>query len=508
MPSRSIVILPFLEPASNGAVANHAARLKPSNQSAGFPIHGIEAQTVTKRHRIWAGIAITILVLTGAAATPYAALPLLSIPGYMTAFGSAMIVVNILLAALLFSKGAIQQRGDATRLGAAYLFIAVIFIPLVACFPGGIMPGSIIGTPVSAIWLWSAWHGGFGLYMIRYAWLANRQSSRKVSLVRSMTVVVVIVGILTVVSTSFIRLLPSTFSDGHTLFSGVSGAIPLTILAIVGAALILTLRLRARTPEHLWLVVALTAAIFDVWLTYQGSSRFSLGWYLSKCGSLLTSLVVLITMLHEVTLLHSRAAIANVVLSGLAYHDGLTGLYNRRRLDELLNSEWRRSRREQQPLSMLMIDVDYFKKFNDHYGHPAGDECLRKVASTLATVAGRAGDVAARYGGEEFVVVLPSTDSAGAVEIARRVQAAVRELAIAHASSPLGRLSLSIGLATTVADQARTAEEFVAEADRGVYRAKTLGRDQICWGDERVIPDGQSLIAGFRHFEISRAAIL
>jgi diguanylate cyclase (GGDEF)-like protein len=412
----------------------------------------------------------------------------------MTAFGSAMIVVNVILAALLFSKGGIRGRGDATRLGTAYLFVAAVFVPLVACFPDGLVKGSIIGTPESAIWLWSAWHGGFGIYMIRYAWSARRQSADKVSLPLSLIEVAAVVSTLAVVSTTFVRYLPSTFSDGHTLFSGTSGFIPVTILLIFCLALLLTLRSRTRDPEQLWIAVALVAAIFDVWLTLQGSSRFSVGWYLSKCGSLLTSLIVLMSLLHEVTMLHSRADEANLLLSGLANKDGLTGLYNRRRFDELLKSEWARSRRERQPLSLLMIDVDHFKKFNDHYGHPAGDECLREVAAALKTAVGRPGDAAARYGGEEFVLLLPSTPENGARKVAHRVQVAIEQLAVAHAGSPMGRLSLSIGLATMVAGSVSAAEDLVAEADRHVYRAKKFGRDQVCSSDDALPSDEKSYV--------------
>jgi signal transduction histidine kinase/CheY-like chemotaxis protein/HPt (histidine-containing phosphotransfer) domain-containing protein len=271
----------------------------------------------TGRQRNFALSAIALLSVVTIVATPVANTKLLAIPGYMTAFGSAMIVINILLAALLFSKGTLEANGDSTRLATAYLYVAIIFVPLVASFPGGIMPGSLIGTPISAVWLWSFWHAGFGLYIIRYAWLAKRPAPTT-SLRAAMLGTFGAVALLTVVSTSLLPFLPSTLSDGHTLFSGASGLIPVVILVILLIALALVCRLGARNLEQISLTVAMVAALFDVWLTYQGSDRFSLGWYLSKCGSLVTSLVVLVTLLHEVTLLHRRAALANTELGLLA----------------------------------------------------------------------------------------------------------------------------------------------------------------------------------------------
>jgi signal transduction histidine kinase/CheY-like chemotaxis protein len=272
---------------------------------------------ITRLQRNLAVCASASLLVAGAVATPFAAVRMLEVPGYMTAFGSAMIVINILLAALLFSRGAIEESGDATRLGTAYLFVAVVFVPLVASFPGGVMTASLIGSAASSVWLWSFWHAGFGLCIIRYAWLARRPG-RAASLTAAILGVVAAVAALTVVSTSLLPFLPSALSEGRTLFSGESGLIPVVVLAVLAVAFALVCRLRARNLEQLSLVVAMAAALFDVWLTWQGSSRFSLGWYLSKCGSLVTSLVVLISLLHEVTLLHRRAAADNRELARLA----------------------------------------------------------------------------------------------------------------------------------------------------------------------------------------------
>ncbi|MDF2447365.1 MAG: diguanylate cyclase [Moraxellaceae bacterium] len=170
----------------------------------------------------------------------------------------------------------------------------------------------------------------------------------------------------------------------------------------------------------------------------------------------------------------------NQQLERLAHSDGLTQLANRRHFDDTLAREWDRLRREGRPLAVLFIDVDFFKPFNDTYGHAAGDECLAAIGGVLQHAARRPGDLAARYGGEEFVIILPGTDLSGAREVAERVLADVDLLAIPHAGSQVsGNVTVSIGLAVRVPQQADTAEDLLEAADRAVYAAKRGGRHRI-----------------------------
>jgi len=163
-------------------------------------------------------------------------------------------------------------------------------------------------------------------------------------------------------------------------------------------------------------------------------------------------------------------------LSGL---DALTGVANRRSLDDQLAREWGRMRRDGRPLSLVLCDVDCFKDYNDRYGNPAGDACLRRVAEALVRAAGRSGDVVARYGGEEFAVVLPETGEDGALPVAERARAAVRDLAIPHAGSPVGAVvTISAGIATALDEDAGPAA-LLARADAALYAAKRAGRDRV-----------------------------
>jgi diguanylate cyclase (GGDEF)-like protein len=168
------------------------------------------------------------------------------------------------------------------------------------------------------------------------------------------------------------------------------------------------------------------------------------------------------------------------LLRQLACLDGLTCVANRRRFDELLEQEWRRSLRTGQPLSLILADVDDFKAYNDHYGHLAGDECLRLVASTLAAAIKRPMDLLARYGGEEFACLLPETDLAGALVVAQRLVTVVAELRIPHADSGVAAwITISAGVASLIPDEEPSAIELVRVADTCLYRAKKEGRNRI-----------------------------
>ena len=452
----------------------------------------LPGERVSRRQYFVANLISIGLVLIALVVTPFAKLPLLAVPGYMIAFGTAMIVINILLAAFLFSKGAIENREDAIRLGTAYFFIAAIFVPLTASFPGGFMPEPIIGTAESSVWLWCFWHIGFGLAILRYAALPRPVPGAS-SVLNAISGVLAIVVVATLIATVWIDRLPVTLRDDRALFSGWTALLPLSTLAVLVLGTLALAWFGAKTPEKLWLGVGMVAACFDVWLTYCGSERFSLGWYLAKFGSVFTSLTVMVSLFHDVTRLYGRLASVNATLQDLAGRDGLTGLFNRRRLDEALALEWLRAQRDRQPISVLMIDVDHFKGFNDTYGHQEGDACLRRLAAVLQEATRRPADLAARYGGEEFLVCLPGTPAAGALEVARKIQTALRDMAIPHAASPLHVVTVSIGLAGTVPQDETTWDALVAAADTGLYRAKSNGRDRVMQADVRTFPHGGAI---------------
>lgn len=176
--------------------------------------------------------------------------------------------------------------------------------------------------------------------------------------------------------------------------------------------------------------------------------------------------------------LYQQLEAANFKLQRLATLDGLTQVANRRRFDEYFQQEWRRMAREKLPLSLILCDIDFFKVYNDTYGHQAGDSCLQQVAVAISRATKRPADLVARYGGEEFVVVLPNTPSFGAFKVAEDIRLGVKALDIFHSRSQEMRVTLSLGVASTVPVPKSSPARLVAEADKALYQAKAQGRNR------------------------------
>ena len=170
---------------------------------------------------------------------------------------------------------------------------------------------------------------------------------------------------------------------------------------------------------------------------------------------------------------------ANIELQKLAALDGLTGIANRRRFDEVMKTEWQRGQRDGRPLSLLLCDIDFFKSYNDTYGHPAGDLCLKKTAAVLTEHLKRPADLAARYGGEEFAIVLPETALEGALVVADACRAQLEKLALENTGAALGLVTMSIGVASVVPAPGGGPEELIARADKALYAAKHGGRNRV-----------------------------
>ncbi len=179
--------------------------------------------------------------------------------------------------------------------------------------------------------------------------------------------------------------------------------------------------------------------------------------------------------------LYQQLETANHELQRIATIDGLTQVANRRRFDEYLQQEWQRMLREQLPLSLILCDIDFFKLFNDTYGHQAGDDCLRQVAQVIQNSAKRAIDLPARYGGEEFAIVLPNTDQEGAILVAQDIQTGVKQLGVAHAASKVcDTVTVSLGVSNTIPSVITSPELLINAADKALYQAKAEGRDRYC----------------------------
>lgn len=179
--------------------------------------------------------------------------------------------------------------------------------------------------------------------------------------------------------------------------------------------------------------------------------------------------------LNEEKLLHLQKE-----LEELSFKDGLTGIGNRRMFDSIMDIEWANARRNQTPLSLIILDIDYFKQYNDHYGHVRGDDCLRQVARVLNSAGTRPRDFLARFGGEEFVLILPETDAAAAAKLAEKCRQLIHRQQIPHAYSRVDKVvTISLGVGTTVPGPDAEPVDFIDSVDRSLYRAKQLGRNRV-----------------------------
>ncbi|MDF5707499.1 MAG: PleD family two-component system response regulator [Nostoc sp. S4] len=187
-----------------------------------------------------------------------------------------------------------------------------------------------------------------------------------------------------------------------------------------------------------------------------------------------------IKRLIEQSQLQQKQEIIAQELQQLVIIDELTQVANRRKFEEYFAQEWRRMAREQMPLSLILCDVDFFKSYNDTYGHRAGDRCLQKVAQAIQDCARRSIDLVARYGGEEFAVILPNTNAEGANQVAQAICFAVKMLAIPHRSSQVSsHVTVSAGVATIIPHPGSDFEQTILAADRALYQAKSIGRDRV-----------------------------
>jgi diguanylate cyclase (GGDEF)-like protein len=230
----------------------------------------------------------------------------------------------------------------------------------------------------------------------------------------------------------------------------------------------------------------LTGAALAVFGLYVGSFADYLWRPLVEAAPMIGSAIEALLLALAVSLQLRRQEREREHLDRLAHVDGLTGIANRTALDAQLARSWERARRMSEPLGGLMIDVDHFKRYNDTYGHQAGDEVLRRIASVLSDLSVRRDDIVARYGGEEFFVVLAATDLAGAQRVADRLLEAIKALALAHATTQEQRVTVSIGVASIVPAVATDERELIRRADAALYAAKAMGRNRLAL-DEAIV---------------------
>lgn len=397
-----------------------------------------------------------------------------------------------------------------SQIAVGCLFSAVILLVQMFSFPiWG--PVQLVGsTSATTTWLWAFWH--IGPAMLTFGYIAAvSMAGHQVAIdpaytvrrmvLKTLGMTACFVGIATGLSIGAVQWLPSVvYGDDY---SGLitSGVGPAVLLLTLGALALLGWRTRCSSAVDLCLAVSLALLVFDNLLTLSGGSRLSVGWYAGRAEAAISAAILLIFYISDLdrrftwatdairSMAEDRIVLneliveqrdANAALATQAWQDGLTGLANRRRLDQAIEQEWLRAHRENQTITVLMIDVDFFKLYNDYYGHQAGDKCLRLIGDLMKEVGRRPADLAARYGGEEFVLVLPDTDREGGLIAANALISLLAWRRIAHEASPLGRVTVSIGVASAMPRHGGAGpEELIAAADQALYQAKQDGRNQV-----------------------------
>ena len=437
-------------------------------------------------------IAICFFVL------PFARMQLAHANGFISAYESALVFCDLVVAVLLFGQFHVLRSWSLLALASGYLFTALLASMQALTFPAEFSPAGLLGGgSQSTIRLYSLWHAGFPLFIIAYAILDGerfRFVAPRLSPSRSTTIpilaasgaVVALSAALTLMATTNQNAFMTLISAGHFTFAFAVTASFLWLLSLV--ALIALWWRRPRTVLDLWLMVVMCTWLLEIVMSNLiNSGRYDVGWYTGRLCGLFAAAVLLVVLLlknnkyyAQLVGMSVRLRATNESLERLSLLDGLTNLANRRLFDAYFEAQIAIASRYKRMLVLVLCDVDSFKAYNDHYGHLAGDECLKRVAEALRSCCRRPADLAARYGGEEFAMILPETDLIGGVLIAEAAREAVARLRIAHGHSMAGPfVSISGGVAALSWEATVTAQQLIAAADQLLFQAKRLGRNRM-----------------------------
>jgi diguanylate cyclase (GGDEF)-like protein len=455
-------------------------------------------EVATRREFRFARVAVLVSTAIFLAAAPFAKMPLAQVPAFIPMYVSALVVCDLITAVLLFGQFHFLRSRALLTLAGGYLFTASITSAYALIFPGLFSPPGLFGAgPQTSSAMYMFWHGGFPLVVIAYALLKGERpeptdrpgrSGRYAGLAipGAVAAVLAIVFGLTFLATAGHAHLPEFLQGHRTTDLGRRVLLGEWLLSFLALAVLW--RRRPHTVLDVWLMVVMCVWLFDIALAaILNTGRYDLGWYAGRIYGLLAASFLLIVMLVEngsqyarLVRMSEKLNAANASLKRLALHDELTGVANRRFFDKYLGDQIAVARRHKRPLALVLCDVDAFKGYNDRYGHPAGDECLKRIAAALQSCCRRPADMVARYGGEEFAMILPDTEPAGAANVAEAARAAVEQLKILQPHSPaLSRVSISGGIAVLQGRTDITAQQLVAAADKALYEAKKQGRNRI-----------------------------
>ena len=437
-------------------------------------------QRATRRQASFAGAIALLILLALAVAAPRADWQWPAIAPFMPMCALTVFTTAGIAAFLLGAQFTVTRQPMLAALGGAYAFTAVAVALQLLMFPGVFSPTGLFGArPPSAVWMWVFWHGGFPLFVIIAVLVRERLSRDAVSAGRVTLWAWLLIGGPVAVGAVLSGLALLTNLPPPLRASNADNPVALVLWAINAIAVLAVVASgRLRAVLDVWLAIAALACLTDTTLNLLSTDRFTVGWYVARLFSMLAPGVLVCVLVWEVTALYRRLFEAHVSLQHVSMHDALTGVYNRSYFNEQVGTLIGTAQRSHQPLSLVMVDVDHFKRYNDAFGHLKGDACLAAVATALAGVARRPADFVARYGGEEFVLVLPDTPAHEAQALAERAREAVLRLRI-EAAAPSRYVTVSAGCATAAPGASVSVDGLVESADAALYQAKAAGRNLV-----------------------------
>ncbi len=446
-------------------------------------------RSATPWQRRVAGLAALSIVLVSLLAVRYGGQALPHLQVYLPITITLIVLCEAVTGYLLLSQYVISRQPVLLVLGLAYLFGALMAASYLLAFPGVFAPYNPFDTSMRTPgWIWVFWVCGYACWIFA-AVLVMRRGSHSSAQTQThghrrrwpwlLLLPLSLAGILVCIAVQAVDWLPVKLNSSGQL------TLPLGAFQLVGLVNGLALvaafwRGNLRRVFDLFLLVSVLAMFGYALLGIASLVRFSLTWYMAGVLRTIASGGLLVALLWEVGRLYRELQSAHQQLTRASERDGLTGIYNRGYLDKMLDHEFRRAQRSDLPLSVILLDVDHFKAYNDSYGHQQGDICLRAIAKALNSICQRSGDFAARYGGEEFMLVFPGIDCASAQRLAEQARQAVLVLKLPAAAEHGGFVSISSGVACHVRERAYDRLEALIEAsDTALYQAKSDGRNRV-----------------------------
>lgn len=451
---------------------------------------------------LWAGAVATGLALLGLGVATYGNVPVALLPGFIPTASIAAFIVEGLVGYLLivhfviFRQLAIGLAASAFGLQACSALAWLMSVSDTS--------GSHVYLALSsqvAMWLSIFGYMGFSALILAAVVVHRVRGERlvaqeyvPVAVLVCFCAPVIAVAVANWLAVRNMEWLPELVQNGDYAALAAS---PLGILlwSLNAAALIAVTR--PRNMFFLWLAVSMFAEFIGMNLWLSAAARHTLEWYAGQGAHLISAVILLAALQWEVHQMYPLLARANEALYRTSVQDGLTGLYNRSYFNRRLQTELTRAQRQQMPVSLVMIDIDHFKRLNDRYGHPFGDCCLTEVARRLAQQVHRPGDFTARFGGEEFAMVLVGASAKGVKDIAELARRQVETLRIMPPTGQdeLVSITVSMGVATLEPGHPIDAAGLLAAADGALYGAKAMGRNRVCVAEPLA---AQTVVAGSR----------